>query len=173
MKTICPHCEATRDVQKVDTKETVEIRGERIEVPVKYYKCLTCGGDFDDPKADGDPLEKAYAEYRSRHGMVQPSELKAFRKKYGLTQNELGRLLGWGAVTVSRYENGALQDEAHDKEARLAMEPPNLISLIEETRDAISNEKKQRLLKELKREEEEAFSFEKDIRGAFRQLRSK
>jgi putative zinc finger/helix-turn-helix YgiT family protein len=167
MKAICPHCEATRDAKIVNTNETVEVRGEHIEVPVKYYRCLTCGGDFDDPKGDSDPLEKAYAEYRSRHGMVQPSELKAFRKKYGLTQNELGRLLGWGAVTVSRYENGALQDEAHDKEARLAMEPPNLINLIEETRDAISNDKKQRLLKELRREEEEAFSFERIFEERF------
>ncbi len=118
MKAICPHCEATRDVETVDTKEIIEIKGERIEIPVKYYKCLTCGEDFDDPKADSDPLEGAYAEYRSRHGMVQPSDLRAFRKKHGLTQNELGRLLGWGPVTLSRYENGALQDEAHDKEVR-------------------------------------------------------
>jgi putative zinc finger/helix-turn-helix YgiT family protein len=161
MKAICPHCEATRDVKIVNTKETVDIRGERIEVPVKYYKCLTCGGDFDDPKANSDPLERAYAEYRSRHGMVQPSALKVFRKRYGLTQNELGRLLGWGLVTVSRYENGALQDEAHDKEARLAMEPRNLIKLIEETPDAISNDKKLRLLQELQKEEEEAFPFER------------
>lgn len=167
MKAICPHCEATRNVKIVDTIETVEIRGDRIEVPVKYYKCLTCGGDFDDPKAGSDPLEKAYAEYRSRHGMVEPSELKAFRKKYGLTQNELGKLLGWGPVTLSRYENGALQDEAHDKEARLAMESHNLINLIENAPDALSNEKRIRLLKELSREEEETFSFERFFEERF------
>jgi putative zinc finger/helix-turn-helix YgiT family protein len=167
MKAICPHCEATRDVELVDTKETIEIKGESIEIPVKYYKCLTCGEDFDDPKADSDPLERAYAEYRSRHGMVQPSDLRAFRKKYGLTQNELSKLLGWGPVTLSRYENGALQDEAHDKEVRLAMEPRNLINLIEDTPDAISNEKRLRLLKDLKMEEEEAFSFERIFEERF------
>jgi putative zinc finger/helix-turn-helix YgiT family protein len=167
MKAICPHCEATRDVESISTKETVEIKGERIEIAVKYYKCSTCGKDFDDPKADSDPLEKAYAEYRSRHGMVQPSDLRAFRKKHGLTQNELGRLLGWGSITLSRYENGALQDEAHDKEARLAMEPRNLIKLIEETSEAMSSDKKLRLLRELQREEEESFSFERIFEERF------
>ena len=172
MKVICPHCEAMRDVETVEARETVEIRGERVEIPAKYYRCRVCGEDFDDPKAVSDPLEKAYAEYRARHGMVQPSELKAFRKRYGLTQNELGKLLGWGSVTLSRYENGALQDEAHDKEIRLAMEPRNLASLVEQTPDAIVGEKRLRLLGDLEMEEAEAFSFERIFEERFGRYRA-
>ena len=161
MKAICPHCEAKRDVELIHGTEAVEIKGEHIEVPVKYYKCLACGGEFDDPKSERDPLEKAYAEYRSRHGMAQPEEIRGFRKRYGLTQNELSKLLGWGPVTLSRYENGALQDDAHDKELKLAMEPRNLLKLINGTLGTLDDEKRPRLLKNLKKEEEEAFSFEK------------
>lgn len=167
MNIICPYCEVKRDVESVNTKENVMVRGENIEVPVKYFKCLTCGGEFDDPKAEYDPLEKAYTEYRTRHGMIQPVDIKGFRKNHGLTQNELGKLLGWGPVTVNRYENGALQDDAHNKELRLAMEPRNLIRLIEETPDALSNSKRLRLLKELQIEEDEAFSFERVLEERF------
>lgn len=167
MRTICPYCEDVKDVEVVNATEDIKVKGELIEVPVTYYKCSVCGGNFDDPKAGGDPLEKAYMEYRSRHGMLQPWELKDFRKRHGLTQSEISRLLGWGQVTLNRYENGALQDEAHDKEARLAMDPRNLINLIEKTPSALSDRKKELLLESLRREEEETFSFERIFEERF------
>lgn len=168
MKTICPYCEAKRDVETVNTNETVEIKGERYDIPVTYYKCMTCKGEFDEP-AGPDPLEKAYSEYRSRHGMLQPEDIREFRKRHGLTQNELGKLLGWGVVTLSRYENGALQDEAHDKQIRLAMNPRNLIELIRETPGALDDKKRASLIDDLRKEEEDIFSFERIFEERFGQ----
>jgi uncharacterized protein YegP (UPF0339 family) len=40
-------------------------------------------------------------------------------------------LLGFGDVTIHRYENGALQDAAHDRLLRLIREPANLRTLLE------------------------------------------
>ncbi len=161
MKTICPCCEAQREVEVVKKNEKMDIRGELIEVSASHYKCKTCEGEFEDPKEGFDFVEKAYEEYRRRHGMMQPSEIKAFRKKYGLTQAELSKLLGWGPVTLSRYENGALQDDVHDKMMRLAMSPENLMQLIGETPDALPEERKRRLLDELQNERELAMTPER------------
>lgn len=161
MKDICPGCEKETDLELIRTKETIKVHGEPIEVDVEYYKCSSCGEKFDDPVSEQDPLDKAYKEYRSRHGMVQPEEIKAFRKRYGLTQQELRTLLGWGGATLSRYENGALQDDSHEKILRLIMDPGNLQKIIERTPQALSDEKRIRLIKELQAEEEEAFSFER------------
>lgn len=99
--------------------------------------------------------------------MLQPSEFKEFRKRHDLTQSELNALLGWGKVTLNRYENGALQDEAHDKEARLAMDPRNLINLIKGTPSALNDRKRARLLENLRREEEETFSLERIFEERF------
>lgn len=167
MKIICPYCEEVKDVEEVSTIEDIKVKGELIKVPVIYYRCSTCGGTFDDPKTCEDPLEKAYTEYRSRHGMLQPLEFKEFRKRHDLTQSELNTLLGWGKVTLNRYENGALQDEAHDKEARLAMDPRNLINLIKGTPSALNDRKRARLLENLRREEEETFSLERIFEERF------
>ena len=82
--------------------------------------------------------------------MLQPEQIRDWRKQYGLTQNELSQILGWGCVTLSRYENGALHSEAHEKILRLSMEPHNLITLIEETPDALPEDKRERLLGELR-----------------------
>jgi putative zinc finger/helix-turn-helix YgiT family protein len=161
MKGICPNCEKQTELELIHDTEAVVVRGESIPVEVEYYKCRECGEEFEDPRSPDDPLDKAYREYRKRHNVMQPEEIKALRKRYGLTQNEMSRLLGWGGATLSRYENGALQDDAHEKTLRLAAEPHNLLRLIEESPNTLSEEKRQRLMEQLRSEEEEAYSFER------------
>jgi len=160
MKGICPNCEKETELELVRRLEDVNVRGEAIKVEVTYYKCKNCGEEFEDPHSDEDPLEKAYREYRRRHGMMQPEEVRDFRKRSGLTQNEMSRLLGWGGATLSRYENGALQDETHEKALRLTMDPRNLLKLIEESTDALSEDKRDRLINELRAAVEETCSLE-------------
>lgn len=159
MKQICPICEKETDVVLRRNKETFAIRGENVEVDAEYYQCTECNEEFENTR-DYDALEAAYKEYRHLHGMLQPEEINQWRKQHGLTQKELAKLLGWGSVTLSRYENGALQDEAHEKILRLAMEPHNLKKLIKEAPNVLSKEKQDRLLKELSTAEDEAKSFE-------------
>jgi putative zinc finger/helix-turn-helix YgiT family protein len=161
MKTICPYCEAQREIEVVKKVEKVDVRGESIEISASHYKCKACEGEFEDPKDGFDFVEKAYEEYRRRHGMMQPAEIKAFRKKYGLTQAELSKLMGWGPVTLSRYENGALQDDVHDKMLHLAMNPGNLTQLIEESPEALPDEKRKDLFDELRVERERSLDLER------------
>lgn len=159
MKGICPNCEKETNLELIQTVEVIDVRGEKIEVETRRYRCLDCGEEFEDSRSDDDPLDKAYKEYRRRHKMTTPEEIRNLRKRYGLTQSEMSTLLGWGAVTLSRYENGALQDEAHEKTLRLVMEPLNLLRLIEETPDALPQEKRDRLIEELHSTEQAAYSF--------------
>lgn len=160
MKGICPNCEKETELELVRTREMVEVRGEPIEVNAEFFKCTECGAEFENTRGP-DSLALAYREYRHRHEMLQPEQIRDWRKQYGLTQKELGQLLGWGGVTLSRYENGALQVEAHEKILRLAMEPHNLMTLIEETSEAIPENKRTRLLEELRVADDEACSFER------------
>jgi putative zinc finger/helix-turn-helix YgiT family protein len=161
MKGICPNCEKETELELIQKVEDIKVRGEVIKVEVRYYKCKNCGEEFEDPRSGEDPLDKAYREYRRRHGMMQPEEILESRKRFGLTQNEMNRLLGWGGATLSRYENGALQDETHEKALRLAMEPRNLLKLIEGTPNVLPEEKRDRLINEFRAAEEETCSLER------------
>lgn len=168
MKDICPNCEKETEIELVRTKEVVEVRGEPIEVDAEFFKCTECGVDFESTQGP-DSLTLAYQEYRHRHEMLQPQQIRDWRKQYGLTQNELSKILGWGGVTLSRYENGALHSEAHEKILRLSMEPHNLMTLIEETPDALPDDKRDRLLGELRAADDEACSFERLFEERFGQ----
>ncbi len=166
MKAVCPNCEKETKVVRIQTKERVEIRGEPIDVEIEYSKCTECGEEFENTR-NHDALDTAYREYRVRHGMLQPEQIRDWRKSMGFTQKELSALLGWGDVTLSRYENGALQDEAHDKILRLATEPRNLLKLIRETPAALSDEKRGRLIAELEAAQAEGCTFERIFEERF------
>lgn len=160
MKTgICPYCEKPVKLEIINTQETITVRGEEVIVPVQYLKCSECGNDFEDPQSSHDPLAIAYQEYRRRHGFMQPGEIKDFRQRYGFTQRDLANLLGFGEVTLSRYENGALQNETHNTLLELIKEPHGLLNLIKQKGDLLPTEKKQKLITLLEGEIEESFSF--------------
>lgn len=160
MTNICPNCEKEAKIKTVTRVEGIDVRGETIEVEAKYYQCTECGVEFESTQGP-DALEEAYREYRRRHEMLQSEDIREWRKTYGITQKELCALLGWGGATLSRYENGALQDETHEKMLRMAMEPHNFLNLIKETSKAFIPEKRERLIQQLEAVESEAVSINK------------
>nr|MBF0222759.1 DUF4065 domain-containing protein [Desulfobulbaceae bacterium] len=154
----CPNCEKEAKINYVTQLEGIDVRGVTIEVEARYYQCTECGVEFENTQGP-DALEAAYREYRRRHEMLQPEDIREWRKTYGITQKELSALLGWGGATLSRYENGALQDETHEKMLRMAMEPHNLLNLIKETPHAFIPEKRDRLIQQLEAAESEGDSI--------------
>ncbi|HCM96606.1 MAG: hypothetical protein A2X25_00240 [Chloroflexi bacterium GWB2_49_20] len=161
MKGICPNCEKETELDFVNIIDEVIVRGEAIPVNVEYFRCKECGSEFRDPRSKIDPLDTAYKEFRQRHGMLQPEKIKELREKYGLTQLEMTNLLGWGGATLSRYENGALQDEAHETILRLIQDPHNLLELIEQKSGVLDERKKERTIasiKEISKGREKSFS---------------
>ena len=159
MRGLCPNCEKNTELEFIIAEEKFEVRGELITVNVEYYKCSECGEEFEDPRSTKDPLDRAYREYRRRHGMLQPEEILSLRKHYGLTQKEISTLLGWGGATLSRYENGALQDEGHDRLLQFIKNPENMQELVLKNGDFLSSNKKENMLKKLSAAIEESCSL--------------
>jgi putative zinc finger/helix-turn-helix YgiT family protein len=110
--------------------ETFPVRGEDIEVETEVAVCPECGEDLSIEELDILALEKAFAEYRLRHGLLSPEEIRQIRERYGLSQRAFALVLGWGEITVHRYEAGSLQDPAHDTQLRMAADPSNITLLL-------------------------------------------
>ncbi|HOD20449.1 MAG TPA: DUF4065 domain-containing protein [Candidatus Fermentibacter daniensis] len=128
-RSLCPVCEKMTEGGKVRRTVSVAVRGETIEVEEELIECEGCGASYatlDSP----DAVALANRIYRERHGYLSPDDIRSFRNRYRLTQKELAGLLGWGVVTLSRYENGALQEAGHEKALRMAMKSSNLADLV-------------------------------------------
>ncbi|MFQ5540132.1 MAG: type II TA system antitoxin MqsA family protein [Candidatus Binatia bacterium] len=130
VKGYCPKCDAERELRHMRTREKVAVRGEKIGVDAFYWRCLTCGEEFEGPDGTHDEVAEAYRLYRAKKGHMQPEDIKALREDYGLTQSELAQVLGFGAVTLSRYENGMLQTAAHDRMLQMVRDPRAFWSIL-------------------------------------------
>jgi putative zinc finger/helix-turn-helix YgiT family protein len=110
-------------------KETMPVRGENIEIESNIRVCNNCGEELFDEKLEEDNLSRAYEEYRKKKDIIRADEIRQIREKYGLSQRTLGKILGWGEITIHRYESGAIPDLSHHKILRL-LEDPNIVKTL-------------------------------------------
>ena len=114
IKKECPVCEIERDLIYGEMNEVLKVRGEDIEVTSRVHYCTEGKHYFYDVEDEEEKFQIAYREYRKRKGFLQPEEIKKIREQYGLSQKNFARLLGWGDITIHRYESGAIQDDVHN-----------------------------------------------------------
>ena len=163
----CPNCEEYTETTLGIDKEVYHVRGEPIEIEAEVVICQKCGTKVFNEERDSQNLEKAYSHYRKKHNLLSPDQIRAIREKYGLSQRALSRLLGWGEITIHRYESGAIQDNVHDSLLRLIEDPQNIQKFFEANRDKLPSYIAARLEKRitsfLQEDKEQAFqiSFER------------
>jgi putative zinc finger/helix-turn-helix YgiT family protein len=162
-RVLCTNCERETESERILKKEVFKVRGEAVDVNVEYTRCKECGDVVLNPAANEDPFELSYREYRLKHSLLQPEEIEAWRKSRNFSQSELAKLIGIGVATLNRYENGALQNESHEKLLRLAMEPFNLLKLVEKSEGIFTEIKKKKLLESLRQSGEGLCSFDDTI----------
>jgi putative zinc finger/helix-turn-helix YgiT family protein len=109
-----------------EREETLPVRGEPTTVLARVAVCPACGADMSVQKLDDATLVAAFNLYRQHHGLMTPKEMKSLRKQYGLGVRPFSLLLGWGEITLHRYESGSLQDGAHEAALRMAEDPANV-----------------------------------------------
>lgn len=120
---LCPACGAEALSENGIVRECLTVRGEEIRVEAEGCACSSCGQRFRGDMTPWDVADDVFRQYRKRHGMLQPEDIRSFRLKMDMTQEELAGLVGCSRVTISRYENGALQEASHENLLRTAMDP--------------------------------------------------
>lgn len=111
--------------------ETLKVKGIDITLEVDSCVCINCGEVAFSPDIDEASLKQFYREYRKRSGLLQPEEIREIRRMYDLSQEAFARVLGLGAKTIARYENGSLQDEAQNNLIFLMQDRRNMKKLLE------------------------------------------
>lgn len=134
----CTECFNDHDFKKINGTITHEIKGEEFEENVEKFICQNCGEEIIKNEAFDQSLLNAFNDYRKKHKLLLPEEIENIRETYDLSQRALSRLLGWGQVTIHRYEKGALQDNAHDQMLSFIKKPDNMLDLLEKNKENIS-----------------------------------
>lgn len=146
MRKYCEECGREVETKVIAKKETYDVCGEPVEVDAQVLVCADCGEEFYSEELDNATLVRTYNEYRRRHKLLLPEEIKKIREQYGLSQRSFARLLNWGDKTICRYENGSIQDRAHNSLLLFLREPENMRTYLTENEVAIQEKQKIRLL---------------------------
>ena len=157
MRKYCEECGKEVETQIITRKESYAVCGETIEVDAQVLVCAECGEDFYSEELDNATLIRVYNEYRRRHRLLLPEEIKKIREQYGLSQRSFGKLLNWGDKTICRYENGSIQDKAHNSLLLFLRAPENMRTYLTENEVALNERQKGKLLaivEELEQNEE-------------------
>lgn len=125
------HLERTTRVREIP------IHGTRVPVDEEYFRCTECGEEeysYDQATA----AERRAAEvFRERNGFLQPDEIAALRRRWGVTQTQLEDALGLGRKTVARWEAGrVLQTRALDNLLRVIDQFPSVLTFLAQRQGA-------------------------------------
>ncbi len=146
MMNYCEICGKEVETKIISRKETFKVCGEDIEVDAQVMVCVDCGEEIFCEELDSATLISAYNEYRKKHKLLLPEEIKKIREQYGLSQRSFAKLLNWGDKTICRYENGSVQDRAHNSLLLFLREPENMRTYLTENEVMLDERQKARLL---------------------------
>ena len=154
MRKYCEQCGKETETKVVSKRESYNVCGELIEVDAQVLVCSECGEEFFCEELDNATLVSAYNEYRRKHKLLLPEEIRKIREQYGLSQRSFAKLLNWGDKTICRYENGSIQDKAHNSILLFLREPENMRTYLTENEVALDEKQIRRLLKTIEKLEE-------------------
>lgn len=121
----CEHCDdivvgyTTKKIKRTLTVGAKTDRPATFETEYIVAYCPICGGEVW-PNAVAKQNEiTVYNHYKKAVGLLTTDEIKAIRKKRGLSQVQLAQLIHCGEKNIARYENGGIQDKVFDLLIRL------------------------------------------------------
>jgi len=141
----CPNCEALRDVQLVETNETVTVKGRPVSFTARAWRCTTCGTDFETPSQMDANLEAAREVYARLYDSPSPEQLVALRARYGASQKAFGMILGFGELTMNSYEQGSPPEAPNRLLLKLAENPVHFLAMYEINSPRIGALQRQRI----------------------------
>lgn len=146
---VCPVCSEGR-LRCTTTTETFTYKGHRLRISsYLVYSCSRCEEELLDHELIQTHQQQIRDWQRGIDGLLSATEIRALRKSFGLTQEELSLLLGGGKKAFARYERGSVcQSVAMDNLLRAVQKHPELLLEFAKVRRVALAPLKTRRLKE-------------------------
>lgn len=118
----------------VEDIEEQEFRKEKYGVHVRYYVCEDTGEQFTTTEQDEMAFNELYNQYRVRHGIPFPDEIRRTRERYGLSCAQMTRIVGFGQNQWRLYEAGQVPTESNGKSIVAVADSGTLLRMLEASR---------------------------------------
>ena len=136
MKVYCPYCK--KEVEyKIEKRDLKEFRGIEVNTFENVAICNECNEDLYVNEIEDVNNERIYQIYREKANIIKAEDIIKLRKKYDISQRELTSILGFGKMTINRYERGGLPTKSQSDYIKLLIE--NEDEFIEKVKEAYEN----------------------------------
>ncbi|MCC8104866.1 MAG: DUF4065 domain-containing protein [Clostridiales bacterium] len=140
-KKLCLCCMEEHEVKTVRTKSCTVIKDVKVDYEAEYFYCDRADEFLADERMIKENDMRLRNAYRKKTGLLTSDEISGIRSKYGISQEDLCTVLGWGIKTVTRYEGRQIQDTAHDAILRKLDEDPEwFLVQLDKSKEQISRE---------------------------------
>lgn len=147
----CPLCDEKHEVIEKEIVSSSTIKGQLVSYMKKIYFCEKEQEEFCTSKQMDLNLLTARDEYRKLNGLLTSKQIKQIREKYSLTQKEFSNLLGWGDITIQRYETKSIQDSSYDNLMKMCDEYPSFcLKMLEKNKHNFETTKYNLIRKKIK-----------------------
>ncbi len=136
MREYCPYCKKEVDY-KIEKRDVKEFRGIEIDTYENVAVCKECHQDLYVNEIEEKNNERIYELYRAKANIIKPQDIVDLRKKYDISQRELTAILGFGKMTINRYERGGVPTKSQSDYIRLLIDNDN--KFIEKVKEAYKN----------------------------------
>ncbi len=126
-------------------ESTLAIRKESFPVMYHIWRCEDTGEEFEDSNMVETNLRQAADQYRSKHNLPFPEEIREIREQYGISAARMSEVLRFGINQYKQYEGGELPSESNASLIFLAHHPKGFCQLVELS--GLEDAEKERLIK--------------------------
>lgn len=133
MKVYCPYCK--KEVEyKIEKRDLKEFRGIEVNTFENVAICNECNQDLYVNEIEEENNERIYQIYRQKANIIKAEDIIKLREKYDISQRELTSILGFGKMTINRYERGGLPTKSQSDYIKLLIEDDD--KFIEKVKEA-------------------------------------
>ncbi|MGI4761969.1 MAG: type II TA system antitoxin MqsA family protein [Janthinobacterium lividum] len=129
--------------------DTQAFRKEEYHYCYHYYACDETGERFLTPELADLNTVQIYNQYRAKHHILFPAQIKAMREQYELTAARMSLLLDLGPNQYRHYEDGEMPSASNANLLRLASDPATFRRLVEAHQFDLRPNEYQRLISRL------------------------
>jgi len=125
----------------VRKKSTLTFRKEEFVFYSHFYVCADSGEQFTSTELDELNLFQVHNQYRDKYNLPFSSEIQSIRKKYKLPASKMSEILGFGANSFRKYENGEVPSNSNGKLIQLVDDPRKFRDMVDLCESLDLNEK--------------------------------
>ncbi|GAL68324.1 type II toxin-antitoxin system antitoxin SocA domain-containing protein [Jejuia pallidilutea] len=128
-------------------KSILVFRKEEFKYNHKSYYCEDSGEAFTTTELDEFNLNQVYNQYRDKHNIPFPDEIKEFRAKYNFSYADITKILGLGVNSYRNYEKGEVPSLANAALLKAVINSNSTLKSLIKSNNDITDTKRNTFLK--------------------------